>query len=196
MSYKILVIQTDNCCHNECDAYGDCSCDPEIKTQELSLLDLAKCQDWEFKQAVQGLVLQALESGDEMLRMQLRQKGWVNIKDIKEREDKVAAGKQYWMYQGGRNAYSFRLNPIDLENISVHTARQLADEDTHVVQAVTKTSLKKLMDKDQRKAYDDEANRLKKDKEKRAVAAKARRDKKKQKEIEKAKKILAEAGET
>jgi hypothetical protein len=162
----------------------------------MGLLDLAKCQDWELKQAVQGLVLQALENGDEMLRMQLRQKGWVNVKEIKDREEKLAAGKQYWMYQGGRNAYSMRLSPIDLENISVHTARQLADENTHVVQAVTKTSLKKLMDKDQRKAYDDEANRLKKDKEKRAAAAKARRDKKKQKEIEKAKKILAEAGET
>lgn len=192
MSYKVLVIQTD---HSGCDCYGECCCEPEIKTQEMGLLDLAKCQDWELKQAVQGLVLQALESGDEMLRMQLRQKGWVNVKEIKDREEKLAAGKQYWMYQGGHSAYGVRLSPIDLENISVHTARQLANEDTHVVQAVTKTSVKKLMDRGARKAYDDEAVRLKKDKEKRAAAAKARREKKKQKEIEKAKKILAEAGE-
>lgn len=193
MAYKILVIKTDHYC--ECD-YGECCCDPEITTQEMDLLDLTNPNaDYALKEAANSLALKALESGDENLMRLLRQKGWVNIKDIKEREDKLAAGKQYWYYHG-RQKYGTSLYPIDLENISVHTARQLADEETHVVQAVTKTSLKKLFDSQQKKVYDEEVARLKKEKEKRAAAAKTRREKKKQKEIEKAKKILAEAGES
>jgi hypothetical protein len=191
MATKILVIKTNHYC--ECD-YGDCCCDPEITTQELDVLDLADSKDYDLRQAASSLALKALESDDENLHRLLRQKGWVNIQEIKDREEKLAASKQYWYYQG-KPKYGMALHPIDLEHISVHTARQLADEETHVVQAVTKTSLKKLFDREQKEAYDQEAARLKKEKAKRAAAAKARRDKKKQKELEKARKVLEEAGE-
>jgi len=196
MTYKILVIESGVDC---CECSGECYCEPEINTHELCLTDLARSTNYELKEAANSLVVQALQGSDETLRERLRQLGWVNLKEIKDREEKLAAGKQFWMYQGNRiadNRYGCSLSPVDLENLSVPTVRMLAREDTHIVQTITKPSLKKLFNAEQKKVYDQVAKQEKKEKEKKAAAAKTKLEKKKQREIAKAKKILAEAGET
>jgi hypothetical protein len=189
MAYKLLLVKTEPA---QCDCYDGCYCDPEVTVEQLAIVDLANSQNYELKQELIQLVINTLEARnpqDDLLFAQLRQKGWVNIKDIEDREKKLQASNDYFILDQGQYT-SYRL---DTGAIPVHIARRLADEKVHVVRAVTKTSLKALMDDKAKKAYNDEVARIKKDKERRAAASVAKKEKKRQQEIEKAKKILAEA---
>tara|TARA_Y100000034_G_scaffold127990_1_gene181834 strand:+ start:1756 stop:2340 length:585 start_codon:yes stop_codon:yes gene_type:complete len=192
MSYKLILVQTEQ---YGCECYDGCDCDPNLEMRDLTLGELAKTTDWQLKNDVKQLVMSVLESDDEELGQLLRQKGWVNIKEIEDKEQKLKAAKQYYMVEDRRSAYSQRLTPIDLNNLSQHIVRRLPDEKVQVVQAVTKTSLKKTLTDAQRKIYNAESARMKKEKEKRAKTAQARKDKKAAREVAKARKVLEEAGE-
>ncbi len=185
MSYKLLLIETEE--YYEYD--GNC-CDPGIEIRDLTLGELAKSNNYELKAELQNIVLQVLEDDDEGLRDVLRRKGWVNIKEIEDREQKLKAAKQYYMITDRQ-----RFVAIDLINVPEYVVRQLAQEKVQVVQAITKPSLKKCLSAKQRKIYEHELARLKTAKEKKAATADDRRKKKAAKELEKARKVLEKAGE-
>jgi hypothetical protein len=177
MSYKILVIKTDSC-----DEYDE----PEIHIQELNAVDLANSQDFSLREAAVSLALKLFESQDEYFLRLLHQRGWINIKNIKERAEKLEAEKKYWIQQEGR------LYPIDFENIPIHTVCLLADDNIQVLQSISKPSLKKIFNQSQRKAYDSEVVKIKNNKLAKVLNTKLRAEKKRKREIEKAKKLLAE----
>jgi len=187
MAYKLLLIKTEP---TYCECQDECFCEVELSTQELSLSELLR--DHQLKQEVASLIAQAIDSGDDTVRNQLLRKGWINMNEIRNREEKLAAGKQFWMYKEQYNA----VTAVKLESLTGNVVRMLATDDVHLVQSITKPSFKKFLSKDQKKVYDKEAARQKTERKKRVAAAKTRRENKKAKEIEKAKKVLAEAGET
>ena len=184
MSYKIILIRSEHCYDD-----GD---DAEINVQEIELSELLNVQDWYLQNAVHRLVIKAFESDDDTLRHMLKSKGWVNIKEIEDREKNLEASKEYWMYHDDRG---LPLRPLDINHLSANQVRQLADPKHHVLQAISKDSVKKLMDQKQLKEYNQELARLKKLKQARAEANKKKAETKRLKAIAKAKKVLVEAGE-
>ncbi len=127
----------------------------------------------------------------------LREKGWSHVDSAKNREEKkVLAQKYYLIYKEG-DSYNYgyaampKFSEIDLDDISDEQIQQLA-KGGEIVQSVTLKSI--LSAKDYKKLQ----TKKKVNKEK-ADRAKAVREKKakttKEKALEKARKLLQEAGE-
>lgn len=188
--FKLILVETDSC---DCDDYGQGCCESEITTREITLGELADTKQDELKQGLVAALTRLLEAKDKQTIDALKQAGWVNKDGIKDRVEKLEAGKKF-IYSDAR--YGYRgISEFDLDSMSHGTAMSLAEEKVQVYQQVTKTSLKKLMTSENRKSYESESKRLRAEKEKKAVSAKKRRETLKAKKIAAAKKLLEEAGE-
>lgn len=189
MAYKLILVKTeqDYC---KCDGY-DCCC--EVNTQEVSVADLAT--DPLLQNELRYALMQFLEQDDETLVNLMKQKGWINLKDVKDREEKIAAAKQYWWLQlNGRADYNYATyQHFDPSRMTDRTAAQLASDQSQVVQAISKVSLKKLMNAKQKKAYEQARIREKAAKAKKAETANKRRETIQKNKVAKARKVLAEA---
>jgi len=186
MSYKLILVQAED----DCRCYDECSCEPTLTIQDISLGGLAQTANYALKQDLVNVLVSMVKNGDREAIQALKNLGWVNLTSIEDREKRLVAGKKFF-YCDKDNSYG-RMVEFDLDTMD---AGCLAKEGIRIAQEVTKTSLKKLMTKEQRAAYDKEVKRLGAEKKRRAEAAKKRKETKKAKEIEKAKKLLEEAGE-
>ena len=189
MSYKLILVQADD----DCGCYGECSCDPTLSVKDITLGGLAQTANYALKQDLVNFLTSLVKSGDEQAIQALKNLGWVNLTSVKDREERLVAGKKFY-YCDKTNSYS-RMVEFDLDTMTKHRVSDLARSGVVIAQEVTKTSLKRLMTKEQRAAYDKEVKRLNADKKRKAEAAAKKKEAKKAKEIEKAKKLLEEAGE-
>ena len=176
MSYK-LIIASHETYHCYCDY--ECGCVPNIDMRETTLNELAQSGDYQIKADINQLVLSVLENADKDLRALLRQKGWANVDEAKDREEKLTLSKDYLLINKNR-PYS-GVVPIDLGVMDDNMAVQLADDNMQVAQLVTKPSLKKTFTAKQKQLYNAAVARKKAAKEKKAATAKARAEKKRAK---------------
>jgi len=188
MSYKLILVQSDRDCY----CYDDCDCDPNLTVQDISVSSLAQTKSYSLKQDLVNALIQMVKSGDREAIQALKNLGWVNLTSVKDREERLVAGKKCFFCD--KNSYS--MTEFDLDTMEDWKILDLAKENVRIAREVTKTSLKKLMTKEQRAVYDKEVKRLRADSKRRAEAVKKRRDAKKKKDIEKAKKLLEEANES
>jgi|19_taG_2_1085344.scaffolds.fasta_scaffold00490_5 hypothetical protein len=116
----------------------------------------------------------------------LTSSGWVNIEDIKNREDRVKVLKEYLMIDRYQRVYS----NVDIDHPCDAHIRDLATGEGFLVQKLSSDHLtgkaKERLDEEKKK------NKAKVDKARKASATKKKN--KKAKDIEKAKKVLKEAG--
>ena len=186
MSYQLMLCEVESC-----DNYGEC--DATAKFSEVNLADLADLStNYHLREDLISLLKALLESGDERVAQTIQEAGLVDVEKVKSREDKLVLSKQYWVLSKERYGYS---STVDIDNLPNHVVNNLADDKSQLVQVVTKPSMKKLLSPEKKKIYDREAKRLKAQKDKNAAAAKKRKETKKRKAIEKAKKLLEDAGE-
>ena len=185
MTSKLLIIKS-SVDYSGCEG---CFCDapPEISTSEVSLTDLVSNTDFQWELA--ALVEKTITDKNPAVMLKLKQLGFVNKKEIEDRATKLEAEKKFWMLRDTWNSYE-----IDLSNLDTLALNDLVLDDARVVQSISKASLKELMTEEQRKAYTKAVAAKKAAKEKAAEAKKAKLEVKRLKEVEKAKKILEEAG--
>lgn len=184
--YLILVEATGNGCDDYCDT--DCS----ISVGEVTLGELADSDNHDLKMALISALKELLEKGDDLMIGALKNAGWIDRAQAESREEKLVLGKKFVKFNKGMYG---QIAEFDLDHIQDQYVWDLAQDDVGVAQIITKASLKKLLSASQREVYEREAKRIRADKEKRVAAAKKRQETKKAKEIEKARKILEEAGE-
>ena len=185
MTSKLLIIKS-SVDHSGCEG---CFCDAplEINTNEVLLTDLVANPDfqWEIASAIQ----QAITTKNPAVMLKLKQLGYVNKGELEDRATKLEAEKRYWMLRDTWNSYE-----IDLSNLDTLALNDLVLDDAHVVQSISKASLKELMTEEQRKTYTKAVAAKKVAKEKASEAKKAKLEAKRLKEVEKAKKLLEEFG--
>lgn len=171
MAYKLILVKTEQ---DYCKCY-DCCC--EVNTQEVSVADLAT--DPLLQNELRYALMQFLEQDDETLVNLMKQKGWINLK---------------WLQLNGRADYNYATyQHFDPSRMTDRTAAQLASDQSQVVQAISKVSLKKLMNAKQKKAYEQARIREKAAKAKKAETANKRRETIQKNKVAKARKVLAEA---
>jgi hypothetical protein len=124
----------------------------------------------------------------------LKSKGWVHQKTVQDREERKVMEQEYYLFDELGQNFSYRtpmFSKIDIENLTEDQIAQLS-KGGKIVQVVSAKSVlpdiqyKKIQDR--RKHLDALKLKNKEANEKKAAA-------KRQKEIDKAKKILEEAGE-
>jgi len=184
MSYKLMLVQSER----DCNCYDACDCDLDITIQEVAFAEAAA--RYEFKRELVDLLSSLIEKKDDDIIQLLKNLGWANIQQVKDREEKLAMGKKFWHVRDGK---FHSVQGFDIDNISDYQVRELAEEKTNIAQVVTKSSLKKLLSASQKKVYERESKRLKDIKDKKAAAAKKRKAAKAAKELEKARKLIEEA---
>lgn len=185
MTYKLILVEATHRNH-DCDGY----CEPDIDSQEVSLYQLAQSQNWEIQREIISLLEKVLVHPDENALRILKAAGWVNIKDAQFQEENLVSLKEYLLL---RQTSGSLVMPeyLDPSHINIGQANQLA-RGSQVVQVISKPSLKKLMDEKSLKTYNAASASIKKEAEKRKQANAAKEEKRRLKEIEKARKLLAE----
>jgi hypothetical protein len=188
MSYKLILCEAAGC---DSDPYD--GCDAEVSFREVTLVDLANLDsNHVLREDLISLLQALLNSDDERVALTIRETGLVNVEKIKSRDDKLIVSKQYWVIS--KDTYG-QFRAVDIDHLPNHVVNDLADDKVQLVQAITKPSMKKLLSPEGKKIYDREVKRLKALKAKNATAAKKRKATKKRKELERAKKLLEDAGE-
>jgi hypothetical protein len=191
MTYKLILVQAeDDYC--ECDGYDGCCCDPVLSVKEIGLGTLVQTANYALKQDIINVLMSLVKNGDKEAIAALKSLGWVSLASIEDREKRLVAGKKFYWCEKGNYA---RMYEFDLESALPYSMKDVAKSNVAIAQEITKTSLKKMMSKEQRAAYDKEVKRLNAEKKKKAEAAAKRKEAKRKKEIEKAKKLLEEEGE-
>jgi len=190
-SKKILVIEAQSC---GCDAYDSpCGCSPTIVTRELSTAtELAN----ELRDADMYAMMADLIKNNETFQRALKDAGWANWEKIKTQKEKISFSEKFYLLEGmSKTSYSYlrRVSEVDLDELTAHDAKVLANkDDAALVQKISTASLKSINAKAY-KAYLAEAKKKKAASERAKKAAEARKQKKLEKELEKARKLLAEA---
>jgi hypothetical protein len=173
MSLKIIVVDSHNTQEYNFDECGDAIDGVESTVYSGdSILSII-----EDPNTPAGVVEELLES--------LTSNGWINIEDIKDREDRIKALKEYLMVDRYQRVYHTN---IDKPTLSV--IRDLATGEGFLVQKISNEHLtgkaKERLDKEIEK------NKKLVAANKKALAT--RKKNKKAKDIEKAKKVLKDAG--
>ena len=115
----------------------------------------------------------------------LKSNGWVNIQDIKDREDKIKALKEYFII----DKYH-RNHKLDIDRLDNSELRDLASGWSHLVQKISNNCLTG----ESKVKYDKAVKAHKKAEKTRVRQQKEREKKKAERKIEKAKKILEKEG--
>ena len=186
MSYKLFLLTTEK---EHCDCQEECYCEPRIDMQEVSLSDLA--QRYETIEEIRWLVHNGIEKKNAVILQVLEQLGWKNKKACEDRDEKVVLSKEYWYVDDSRT-WNHQLMPIDLTNLTDAQVSQLAQDSVHIVQTVSKNSLKELMTDEQKVAYKKAQDKIKKEKQQRDETKRKKQEAKEAKELERARKIIEE----
>lgn len=185
---KMEYDQYDEYCDGDVSAIG-------LRHQEVSILDLLnEMKPWDlFQHGVLRIDPNKFELDKDAIT-HLKMLGWVHAATVKGRNEKKELENKFFLLdEKGDNKYykQPRFEPADLDNLLEHQIAALA-KGGEIVQKVSLKSV--LSDKD----YQRYLNAKKKNEEaakKKKASAKLKEEKKREKEIAKAKKILAELGE-
>ncbi len=181
---KILVLNVDSDCY-------DCGGGSNVRVTEV---DDVKSLVFQIVQelANDAQAMDALLS-NEQFKKALDRRGFRDLSRCRKVADRVVLENRYFICNFGTSGYP-HMKEVDIENIQTYEGEDLSKKDTMLFQSVGLTTLKKTSPKAY-KAY----QKAKEIKEKRAAAAAEKRAAKKeadrQKEIDAARKLLAEAGE-
>lgn len=186
MEQKLILCTISPLCRD----YDDC----EMSVEQIDVHQLWNKGDYSLREAFLGLITQMLRDGNTDLIRRLRECGYINPKDIEDRAVKLEAGKRFFFFTK-RKAYGCNTEEFDISNIPAYKIDSLVSDDVQILQSITKTSFKKLLSKDQLKEYNYRAKQLRAKQEKQAAAAKKRRETSKKKKVDKARRLLEEAGE-
>jgi len=173
MSYKIIIVES-----SIGEAYGECyhtNSDISMFVKEFnSIKDM-------------------LENGPKHIFNEiladLKSKGWVNIDDIKDREDRVKALKEYFLVPN-TNLYCNHKKIDDIDNIDSYDAWKLAKDECYIAQKISNDYLKG----ESKTAYKKARKEFLAGEKKKLADKKKKSKKEKQNKIEKAKKLLEKAG--
>lgn len=172
---KVLLIDVD--VDMDADPYDCIGNDSiNIKTKEMSMREL------------QDFILQ-----DQEFLQRLEDAGWVNKKDVLDKNEKIALSKKFLFTYDRFGRYS--VEEINLANISNYLIQKMAMDEGMLSQVITKDAFKKMLDAEQLKIYNQTLRNHKTRQKKERERKRQEREKKAQKELEKAKKLLQEAGE-
>ena len=185
MSHKLILVEATHHHHDSCD---EC-CEPDLESRDVSLSELSRSQNWEIQQEITFLLREMLTNPTDVTLRMLKLAGWVNIKDAKAQEDLVALKEYILLKEQGRLSGFYAMEAIDPSHITTSQANWMANG-SRVVQVISKPSLKKLMDEKSLKVYNAASDRIKQEEEKRKQAKATKEEKRKLKEIEKARKLL------
>jgi len=177
---KVIVVSSDDSSYD----------DPYDATVEVLVLD-------DICAIVKSLVGEIASSDSSMQLLLdnrlfsdfLAQKGYVDTKKVDRISGKVKMLDRFWWTND-----SYRMNQVDLEKLSLYDIDNLAREDTVLLQEIAKACIGKISPGSHKKILA-KKRAIKEKKDKAKKIAQARADKKKAKEIEKAKKLLQDAGE-
>lgn len=156
------------------------------------LADHATEREWELKEDLYRFFARLLDKSDGRVLQELKQRGWANIAEMKDEDEKLVATKQYFVAQQIGSGY--QLYPFDPKHPHSGCLSSLAIG-AELVQVISKPSMKKVLPKDALKQYNEDTDRVNKDLEKRRAAAVKRKALKKKRELAKARKVLEDAGE-
>jgi len=120
----------------------------------------------------------------------LKSKGWVNVQDIKNREDKIKALKQFFIISTDRYGQVESIDINDINKFSQYKLERLAMGSCHIVQKVSNECLPD----EAKKIYDKAIKKYTEKKKKNAKNEKDKKEKAKQRKIDKAKKLLEDEG--
>lgn len=174
------------------DGYGECC---ELQQETVTIEKLLSEQS-EYMLEVNGFVMVDTKKGiSKKTASLLRKLGWVHVETAKKREEKKVMEAEYYLYdQHGNDSqfYNPRFSKIDVENLTYDQTQQLA-KGGKIVQVVSPES---VLPTAQMKQVKVKKTELEDAKTRAKVAAETRAAKKRQQELERAKKLLQEAGET
>jgi hypothetical protein len=132
---------------------------------------------------------------DELAVMTLKKWGWVHAETIKDRAERKQMEEEFYLLEGLNQGLSYsygNLYKLDLDNVSPNIISKLGHQ-AKIVQVVNPKTVLKESDY---KKLETEKKRRQEAAKKASEAKKVVAEKKRLAKIEKAKKILAEAGET
>ena len=175
---KLLLIES------ACGHYEDS--EPTVSVREVQLLDLAKSHGYCFADNL--IVAELLKNQDFVRQLQLA--GFQNVEKIAHIEKNVCFDTKFIIHDG--RSYSHL--SVELDSLPQHAA-SLANSQNTLFQVVDKSCLKKLSPAAY-KLMVAQQNRNKARLEQSARTAKDREQLKNQRKIQKAKKLLEEAGVT
>ena len=179
---KVLLISTGES-YSEDDT-------PSVYSQELnSCADVvnALVNDVAYDHSAMQVLL-----GNKAFLEALDRAGFRDVEKIKDVEAKISAGKRFYVYDV--SGYSNSLKEIDLTNMGRYEAERLGSEKVMILQSVDKSSLSKVNNTAYRHMLGFK-KRMEAAAKARTAKAAQRAERKKAKEIEKAKQLLTEAGE-
>lgn len=190
MSYKLVLVRAEK---DYCECMDGCSCEPRVTFEEVSLADLLQRakKEWELQLSLNSLLQTILAKPDYMQLAVLKAAGWVNTKDVENQEKTLVEGNYVYL----DTKYGRVGQRVDPSHLTESAVLCLARDDVQIARLISKSSLKKLMDKDTLAVYNRELSCVKKSREQARATAEKRRERKKQKELEKARRVLEAAGE-
>lgn len=166
-----------------------------VKVDDLDNNDMTKL-NCDVEEVLCDIFDKMLESDNGNLTSILKDNGWVNEKFIKDRDAKLSLKKTFWIISDSKTHHAgYHEVNLNSPDIPSHYIRYIAKDDTRITQEITKSSIKKIFNKEQLKVYNQERARLLKIKKQKEEKKKRERERRKQRELNKAKKILQEAGE-
>ena len=120
----------------------------------------------------------------------LQSKGWVNVKDIEKREDRIKALKQYFIISDGMYGHVESTNLSGINRFNQVQLERLASGQCFIVQKVSNECLTN----EAKTIYDKAIKKYEKKKKENAKKQKERKVKAKERKIANAKKLLEEEG--
>jgi hypothetical protein len=178
---KIFLIEA------KCEDYYEGDCNPVLSVRETDILELVKLHSYQLGSA--QLIQELLKNP--VFVAQLEAQGFQDIKKIKQVADNIVYGTKFMVDQPSQ-AHYLRGTVVDLKDLP-HYGASLANEKVTLLHVVDKACIEKLSP-ETHKAMVAQLKRNRSLNAKKAVNSKQREEKKKQRKIEKAKKMLMEAG--
>ena len=178
---KVLLISTGN--------YYEDGDQPTVYTREIdSCTDLAKSLANDI--ANDHNAMQALLANKEFVAA-LDRVGFRDVAKIQDIEAKISAGKRFYTYE--TTNYGGSLREVDLTKIEGYQADHLASEKVLILQSIDKSQMAKVNSGAYKRMLGAK-KRIEAAAVARTAKAAGRAEKKKQKELENARKLLKEAG--
>jgi hypothetical protein len=177
----------------ECDTEYDGSCGGTQMSHEIVTLDQLIKENNEYFFNCFGYAVINPKSGkiDKKTADVLRSHGWVHKDTIADREEKKLFEQEYYLLDEGNNYFGEpKYVKIDVDNLTDDQLQKIA-RSSKIAQAVDPKS---VFSDSQNKKLQTKKNQIEEQKQKAKLSAEKKAAKKKAKEIEAAKKLLAEAG--
>jgi len=172
MSYKIILVDSSI---EENYYVGECH--HESSDIKMSVTEFSSVKDM-------------LENAPKNILDDFKSKGWINLEDIKNREDKVKALKEYFIMRLYCGRFSGGCEHVNINNVEYHHALDLARDNACLFQKISTSCLSG----ESKKTYDKARKDFLAEEKKKAKTKKESSKKKEEKKLDKAKKLLEKAG--